>query len=995
MSLSRRPSIQRRGSSPGPASPPRAIYDDDFIVDSGRDNPVEFTDGNENISPLDPRRVTPTLHASLVSEILSLRRDLESKSKIMDSLELSVDSARQETEALTEDLSRASRENRLLRRQMQAVEGGTHDAITELSNERDDALSSIADVCKRLETSQKRVRSQEDELERTQTLWNQDRQKWDDDRRALERKIHVIEGRLKTLISEIAVSQQFESLGHPEGNQDVSARPIDAALTRPHNMLDARRMSVATDDTKDEETRHSMASTANGCDSETQGVLNLAAELGFDEGEYRSESGSDYETPVSRDFSPQRHAASSLSYKSDTKARSVLGMSVGDQKVPGNSAIIEALRRLDPNEASNAEESTIEPQKQSLTRVEYTDVGIQSMSPPSLERSHSIHDGEKLSSSPESDSKSQAAYETVDKSTSTTYIPLVSSSCQTSIELLSDLLPPKNDSQALEPDPQIVTRPPTESTSTQTQDLSTPSTPVREEPVFQIPTIAIHPPSSEPPTPRSSVVLPPATKNASTQAAIELPVATRSFGIQTEEIRIDRRAHKLPASLLPSAISDRLSMLKPMEERPTVPASPIVNPSPRLSFPFPPLDHVPPLPPMLMPKIRDLDGLLSHPGNNDKSHLNEGGRLGLHRPFRPNGLFTRFGNVSDEEWPENSDLDEEDILNRPPMSYTLRAGRLVSKPSLEFLTENDQDSAGSSATDKSPQASRGRRSFGGHQRQLPRPLKLVSATKEPDIRRSTIISSGVAAHQQSFRNRSPSAPDSSAGDSTVTRPPFPVPARFSSRKGPINSNSIERAASPTPRGKSNLSGLERERQEKNGMNDPLRKTRGAAPVPFSRQRSASPDVSPTSVIPDSPPSQSQFPLPLPSNGVMSPSLKWSTKLKAAGVEDVATPISTMGERTYSEGTTHEQISVVDAIAQTMIGEWMWKYVRRRKSFGVSDKESWDGGGKSADESSALVTATGVRHKRWVWIAPYEKAIMWSSKQPTNGTALLGKNGRKC
>jgi hypothetical protein len=42
-----------------------------------------------------------------------------------------------------------------------------------------------------------------------------------------------------------------------------------------------------------------------------------------------------------------------------------------------------------------------------------------------------------------------------------------------------------------------------------------------------------------------------------------------------------------------------------------------------------------------------------------------------------------------------------------------------------------------------------------------------------------------------------------------------------------------------------------------------------------------------------------------------------------------------------------------------------------------------------------VTNNGVRHKRWVWLAPYERAVMWSSKQPTSGSALMGgKNGRK-
>jgi hypothetical protein len=72
--------------------------------------------------------------------------------------------------------------------------------------------------------------------------------------------------------------------------------------------------------------------------------------------------------------------------------------------------------------------------------------------------------------------------------------------------------------------------------------------------------------------------------------------------------------------------------------------------------------------------------------------------------------------------------------------------------------------------------------------------------------------------------------------------------------------------------------------------------------------------------------------------------------------------------------------VVDAIAQTMVGEWMFKYVRRRTSFGVSESNGKDDNGD--------------RHKRWVWLAPYERAILWSSKQPSSGSALMGKTGRK-
>ena len=99
-------------------------------------------------------------------------------------------------------------------------------------------------------------------------------------------------------------------------------------------------------------------------------------------------------------------------------------------------------------------------------------------------------------------------------------------------------------------------------------------------------------------------------------------------------------------------------------------------------------------------------------------------------------------------------------------------------------------------------------------------------------------------------------------------------------------------------------------------------------------------------------------------------------------------------KTNSDALALHQTSVVDSIAQTMVGEWMYKYVRRRKSFGMTDKSAdWDN--KSVDEISATVTSTGVRHKRWVWLAPYERAVMWSSKQPVSGSALMGgKSGRK-
>jgi len=90
---------------------------------------------------------------------------------------------------------------------------------------------------------------------------------------------------------------------------------------------------------------------------------------------------------------------------------------------------------------------------------------------------------------------------------------------------------------------------------------------------------------------------------------------------------------------------------------------------------------------------------------------------------------------------------------------------------------------------------------------------------------------------------------------------------------------------------------------------------------------------------------------------------------------------------------NQQTSVVDAIAQTMVGEWMWKYVRKRKSFGIA--ENTNDFPHESSNGAVSVSGHGTRHKRWVWLSPYERTIMWDSKQPMSGSALMGKKGRKC
>jgi hypothetical protein len=59
---------------------------------------------------LDPRRFTPTLHANLVSEILTLRRELDSKNNLVENLETSLATAKTDNEILSEELTTSAKD---------------------------------------------------------------------------------------------------------------------------------------------------------------------------------------------------------------------------------------------------------------------------------------------------------------------------------------------------------------------------------------------------------------------------------------------------------------------------------------------------------------------------------------------------------------------------------------------------------------------------------------------------------------------------------------------------------------------------------------------------------------------------------------------------------------------------------------------------------------------------------------------------------------------
>ncbi|KAL9034065.1 MAG: hypothetical protein Q9214_007217, partial [Letrouitia sp. 1 TL-2023] len=147
-----------------------------------RHDEAQGTGGGESDFMLDPKRFTPTLHASLVSEILSLRRDVETKNSALAELEENLHNCRMDNGQLSATVATQEKELRSARKQMQLLENGTLSALGDLAKERDSAVASLTEMRKRLEATKITVRTQEEEVKRNEALWTQDRQNWDNER---------------------------------------------------------------------------------------------------------------------------------------------------------------------------------------------------------------------------------------------------------------------------------------------------------------------------------------------------------------------------------------------------------------------------------------------------------------------------------------------------------------------------------------------------------------------------------------------------------------------------------------------------------------------------------------------------------------------------------------------------------------------------------------------------------------------------------------------
>jgi hypothetical protein len=956
---------------------------------------------DETISILDPRRFTPTLHANLVSEILTLRRDQEEKSKIIEGLEAALHETRGETETLQASLASAGKESRSLKRQLTLLEGGTSSALGELARERDEAIDTTADTKRRLEAAQKKLKSQEEDSERVHIQWAKEKDAWDEEKRKFELKVHIAETRLKALLDDVAAYQA----AHVNGTQDATESELEEPMAKDNDAGSVRSMSITNS------IRFSTLSAAAKVNGHS-----LADELNFEGDDSETDHGG-RDSAMSYHRHVRNNSQDSMLFMAHRRNMSngspIRRGSVARGRIGLHHSTLERLE----GDVIREDEEMAPP----VAKVSYTDTGVQYSPPPSPKVTSS------KPSTPEPpmiklempfglDSPSEANQRRkrvslvkpliVDLPNATSHA--VNGSSQTMGEPLSPPRTPQTPFEARRTTPEPKLPAVMVSAATQT-DIRPPlqlpmlQPPFHSEPIpIPIPSISIIPPSSRPATPREPR-LPQLTKDFGCQVSIPWAVPTASVAVQTEEIRIDkRRLEQLPPHLRPSAITSR-----PVSPAPSVQEATLVDT--RQFTPVP--GNLPPRNPRRLTSKTSLTNFPSsppvpsgaeetrdaYPGNNDNGPLSSQG-ASIRRPHRISSLFAGFDGGSSDEIDEFGDADLSDAeyrtaLSAPRPQVVIRkvgkrmSGSTTATMSPEPVHPARVSSYGASMRPMGIEAyssfslpdSKNKRDSGGSTRPPSKAMSrssVATSNKSSVMRRAAMIQNGIASHQ---RARSPSLPG-------VEEPPFPIPTRASSRKPPISASAPSdgrTSASPT-RGSEPWNRRPGRHHYRAGS---VRKVRSAAALPGkpryrrhgSRSRSP-PTFSPSTGISET---SEQLP-PLPSNDITTAQHRETyAKHKVHHRHQLSTTTAYTAETGYQSVVSSDQsTSVVDAIAQTMVGEWMFKYVRRRKSFGVGD-------GKVGDDSS------NDRHKRWVWLAPYERAILWSSKQPSSGSALLGKAGRKC
>ncbi|KAL9036835.1 MAG: hypothetical protein Q9180_004067 [Flavoplaca navasiana] len=978
-------------------------------------------DSEEKTSATDAKRFTPNLHASLVSEILSLRREIESKNNALAGVEENLQSSKNENGLLEATITSQERELRSAKKQMQLLESGTLSALGDIAKERDDAVDSLAEARKRLETSKSTVRGFEEDARRNQAMWEQDKQNWDNEKRNIERKVHVAEGRLKTMVNEVAAAQSSSQLASACGSEVEEGAGetwfsnwSDIISTRSSSVRGRYPLSEFSNNTYDTNElanlRNSTLAARASLIMTEPNSLSLADELNFEEatvdhsGEHEMEKG-----PLSPDALPEEDPFKSRRMSvpnQDCKARKILGLTADAAEQP-----LSEEHLIEQPLAMVLEQPLRTPQANTRPIATSQDMGTQYSPPPSpktaaQEPTASEKDLYKFVNT--ENTANQRRKRVSIAATSHDPVPVrieqstnwstASAACQTMPQAISPPLVPMIALEPMFPDPGSIMGMEMISCSTQTDDISqVADIPASiRDPSFStmVPVIAIHPPGSRPGSSYNTVMLPPQTKNAACQTETASLSNVKSVAIQTEGIRVDKRPVQIPPRLMSGSISSKpQSRIDQALRRP----APTVPRQARFG-----LKEPPPIEPSRTLQARSKPPKIQTAGPNVAQHSDLSAiraQMSQASPIQPDDLFAGFSD-QDGQGIDVNFSDDDDFANVAPIRKTLSkvknswtlvptsmntsvGPRPLGRPISDIQEIDDTPEANhcNRQVNRKEKASDAKVGQQGGDEKL---VLSIDSSEKSEVRKAALIPSGALAH---LRQRSPSEPGPSTA-APVVPPPFPVPTRSSSRKIPISAS--DGNGSPSPYTTSFIAGIRNRNQVKAARpRNPLRKVRSAAAVPkFGRTQSRHDHTAGDSSALPSPTSTSfsrpQVPRTRPTQNTLQPPSALSSTVN----QEASGPVSYAAEA--DTDSPSQTTSVVDAIAQTMVGEWMWKYVRKRKSFGMVESAQVEfEEGRSNHENSS-----GIRHKRWVWLAPYERVVIWSSKQPTSGSALMGKGGRK-
>lgn len=849
----------------------------------------------------DAQSFTPGLHASLVSEILSLRREVSARDDVIIHLESKLQTARSDHEIVNSRLLQTSKESRAAQQRVDDLQTNWNNATDQLVAERDGVLATNAELRTKCEDLLRQSRRDQEQQVAWHHDWERSKTAWDDERRQLEMKVNVTEARLRTLVDNISARQHdpekhagsdhvFTDSGFGNGSETGSIRS-----SKYHH----RTRTMSNESTTS--TRFSLSSPGKKKQLDAPG-FSLADELDLTE---EDESEPDELVDSDKAF-PQFMSRLSTVFDPDADARMLLGLEDDDYMQSPVQLPTDETRRSD----SHADRTVLQPRLSSF--------GF----PLPMENRY----------------KAAPCYQDAGTQSAVDVQPvhaadhLVSSGTQTVID----------------------ERPVYTSSSMQTDEPAH-SADFERPPSLVVPSIAIHPPLSTPASPRVGK-LPPIARDVACQTDFTSSIPMSDATVQTDDRQEDRGLLMHQCSPIvtvheplidPDHVSDvQPSVVAGVTQRDPTSQTYLLdsddecddgNPFPvvKLGFTIPRSLKALSLPrPVLLAASPDLVASANQsqdmaPPNTESRSANFAARL----HDLSSGL--------------NKSHDHPLFSNAVPSNARAKTGIVSSVPTTVVEDKELQRLDNVSNTDGQYPS----KQLALHSRRGPSSAPISTRSRGSSI--DTLASSILSTSTQN--------------------PPFPIPARSSSR---YPFEAFGYPESPTRNTESPRSNRT-DGYRPGSRNVGLRKVHSAyAMRPHGRQsprRRRRPNLAPIlSIATDDP----------MLDDMLSPSSGFASQAFSTPITEQSSDMTKAIEKTEQlDQDASKDTALVDAIATTMVGEWMWKYAQPKKAFNKAD-------GHDTSKTS------GVRQKRWIWVSPYERTVMWSSKQPTSGPALLGRNGRK-